>query len=259
MGVTGTSWENNTYVKRWARGGSSTKRLRFWRKKGLGTTLFNPWTINLFDEDILLILQSKGLIGVSFDQRIVGAGKIYPELFSEDELNPNDALSLYRHLKKSRRNPDPEKYVPWNEAESGEDNEESFSDGVEDLFGEGDLPEVSSIASFINNLLHIIKIGLTNGYDGTQPNKVSVWDHVCIGSDLDGLVDSLDFAHDKFNSVTANNINLFLERIRVDIKIMAAYDPGFNYQINDIDSKLEKLFYSNGKNFAKKFLDGTLF
>jgi microsomal dipeptidase-like Zn-dependent dipeptidase len=259
MGVTGTSWENSTYVKRWARGSSPTKRLRFWRRKGLGTTLFNPWTINLYDEDILLILQSKGLIGVSFDQRIVGAGKIYPELFSHDELNAHDALSLYRYLKKSRKNPDPEKYVPWNEAESGIDNEESFRDGVDDLFGEGDLPEVSSIASFINNLLHIIKVGLTNGYDGTQPNKVNVWDHVCIGSDLDGLVDSLDFAHDKFNSVTAKNISLFVERIRVDIKIMAAYDPGFNYQINDIDNKLEKLFYSNGKDFATKFLNGTLF
>jgi hypothetical protein len=73
------------------------------------------------------------------------------------------------------------------------------------------------------------------------------------------LVDSLDFAHDKFNSVTAKNISLFVERIRVDIKIMTAYDPGFNYQINDIDNKLEKLFYSNGKDFATKFLNGTLF
>jgi hypothetical protein len=262
MGVTGTSWQNNTYVRQWARIGSPEKvtQLKFWRRKGLGTTLFNPWTINLFDEDILMVLQSKGLIGISFDQRIVGAGKIYPELFSEAELNKDDALSIYRSLKKSRKNPDPQNYVSWNEGESGIDNEESFQDGLEDIFErEGDLPETTSIGSFINNLLHVIKVGIVNGYDGTQPGKVNVWDQVCIGSDLDGLIDSLDFMHDKNNCVNADTIGLFVERLRVDIKIMAAYDPGFDYQITDMDVKLEKLFYSNGKNFALKFLNGTLF
>jgi microsomal dipeptidase-like Zn-dependent dipeptidase len=260
MGVTGTSLERNTYVKRFAGvGDEQIKRLKFWRKKGLGNTLFNPWTINLYDEDILAILQSRGLIGISFDQRIVGAGKVYPELFSNLELQKNDALSIYRHLKKSRRNPDPDQYSPWNEVESGADNEESPKDYLEDILeGEGDMPEVSSIVSFVNNLLHIIKVGLQAGYTGAA-GKVHVWDHVCIGSDLDGLIDSLDFAHDKFNAVTASTIQLLIEKLRTDIKMMAAYDPYFDYQIDDIDTKLEKLFSTNGKNFVGKFLSGTLF
>lgn len=260
MGVTGTSWQNNTYVKRWAgTGDNQIKRLKFWRRRGLGNTLFNPWTINLFDEDILLVLESKGLIGLSFDQRIVGAGKVYPELFSNAELNKKDPMSIYHYVKRARKNPDSKLYAPWNEVESGVDNEESLTDYLEDVFErEGDLPEVSSIVSFINNLLHVIKVGLQNGYNGTV-GKVHVWDHVCIGSDLDGLVDSLDFAHDKFNSVTASTVHLLVEKLKTDIKIMAAYDPGFDYQIQDVEAKLEKLFYSNGKNFALKFLNHTLF
>jgi microsomal dipeptidase-like Zn-dependent dipeptidase len=33
---------------------------------------FNEWSINLYDEEIILILQSKGLIGLNIDQRILG-------------------------------------------------------------------------------------------------------------------------------------------------------------------------------------------
>ncbi|RAW02943.1 amidohydrolase family protein [Pseudochryseolinea flava] len=259
-GFTGTSLNGETFVRRMPPStGHEITRLKFWRKKGLGNTMFNPWSINLYKEDILTILDSKGLIGLSFDQRIVGAGKIYPEVFSAKELLKKDPLSLCYYISKSSRNPDKNRYECWNEVEVGSDNEESFKDYLQDILeGEGDLPEVSSITSFINNLLYVIKVGLLHGYNGTN-GKVHVWDHICIGSDLDGLIDSLDFAHDKYNCVNALTIDLLVEKLRVDIRIMAKYDPTFDYQIQDIDNKLEKLFYANGVNFTKKFLDGTLF
>jgi microsomal dipeptidase-like Zn-dependent dipeptidase len=260
VGFTGTALNGETFVRRTPFStGHDILRLKFWRKKGLGNTLFNTWSINLYNEDIITILESKGLIGLSFDQRIVGAGKIYPEIFSGLELQKKDPLSLYYYVNKSVRNPDKHNYVCWNEVESDEENEESFKDYLQDVLeGEGDMPEVSSITSFINNLLYAVKVGLQHGYNGTG-GKVHVWDHLCIGSDLDGLIDSLDFAHDKYNCVTAANIDLLVEKLRVDIKIMANYDPSFDYQIQDIDNKLEKLFYANGKAFTQKFLNGTLF
>jgi microsomal dipeptidase-like Zn-dependent dipeptidase len=260
VGFTGTALSGETFSRRTPPAtGHDIIRLKFWRKKGLGNTLFNPWSINLYKEDIITILDSKGLIGLSFDQRIVGAGKVYPEVFSALELQKKDPLSLYYYVNRSVRNPNKNHYVCWNEVEAGEENEESFKDYLQDVLeGEGDLPEVSSITSFINNLLYVIKVGLLNGYNGIN-GKVHVWDHICIGSDLDGLIDSLDFAHDKYNCVTASTIDLLVEKLRVDIKIMANYDPAFDYQIQDIDNKLEKLFYANGKNFTQKFLNGTLF
>ena len=39
-------------------------------------TVFNPWTINLFDEDILEIVESSGMIGIIMDERVLGYGKL---------------------------------------------------------------------------------------------------------------------------------------------------------------------------------------
>ncbi|MEL7122253.1 MAG: hypothetical protein AAFO07_22580, partial [Bacteroidota bacterium] len=52
------------------------------RPRGIGKgnkwheqTYFNPWSINLFDEDILEIYQSKGIIGLILDRGILGCVK----------------------------------------------------------------------------------------------------------------------------------------------------------------------------------------
>ena len=44
-----------------------------WKDKEAG--LFNAWNINMCDEDIEIILETKGLFGLSFDQRILGLEK----------------------------------------------------------------------------------------------------------------------------------------------------------------------------------------
>ena len=59
--------------------GASSKR-----KKDL--TYFNPWSINLYNEEIKEIIASGGLIGLNLDQRIQGADKVKGEYFSALEF-----------------------------------------------------------------------------------------------------------------------------------------------------------------------------
>ena len=56
------------------------------RPKGLGDTHFNPWSINLYDFEIEIILKSDGLIGLNMDQRIMGTKKVQGEYFDAEEF-----------------------------------------------------------------------------------------------------------------------------------------------------------------------------
>ncbi|WP_420149046.1 hypothetical protein [Spirosoma sp.] len=122
---------------------------------------FNPWSINLYDEDITEILASDGLIGLSLDIRILGMG--------------NDGQVAHEH-----------------ESERLSLNEQLFSvmrHGNNDF---DHLPDTSIQASLAhieylcNNLLHIVRVG-------RKTIGEKVWDHICLGSDLDGLIVSIEY------------------------------------------------------------------
>lgn len=57
-------------------------------KYKLNEVSFNPLSINLYDEEILEVIRSGGLLGLSLDQRILGqVGNNVTELIREDELD----------------------------------------------------------------------------------------------------------------------------------------------------------------------------
>ena len=100
-GVTGVSWDNKPVVCR--------KKYREWRKvryfqpKGLMGTKFNPWSINLYDEEIKKIVESDGLIGLNLDERILGTKQKRRgervEYFSPEEFSRHDfRLQLLRSI-----------------------------------------------------------------------------------------------------------------------------------------------------------------
>ena len=120
-------------------------------------TEFNPWSINLYDEDIVEILASDGLIGLSLDQRILGCGDIAREKMSKAETFTGiipDRPILGR---------DPNEKRPAKDA---------------DLH----------FRHFCNTLFHIVKVSERL----VQP-RVDPWTKVVIGSDFDGLIDAVDF------------------------------------------------------------------
>lgn len=133
---------------------------------------FNPWSINLYDEDIVEILQSDGLIGLSLDVRILGMG--------------NDRQVAHEH-----------------EAERFSMNEQTFA--VDDHLTNGqndfdhpaaaDRPDpiqasLAHVEYLCNNLLHIVRVG--RAVVGER-----VWEHLCVGSDLDGLVVSIEYRNNQ--------------------------------------------------------------
>jgi microsomal dipeptidase-like Zn-dependent dipeptidase len=124
-----------------------------------GTT-FNPWSINLYDEDIVEILSSDGIIGLSLDQRILGCGDIAREKMSKSEtftgIMPDRPLL-------------------------GRDPEEGPL--VKD-------PELH-FRHFCNNIFHIVKIA-----GRIISPVVDPWKKIVIGSDFDGLIDAVDFCTD---------------------------------------------------------------
>ncbi|MCX6318054.1 MAG: hypothetical protein NTW29_12235 [Bacteroidetes bacterium] len=135
-------------------------------------TEFNPWSINLYDEDIVEILSSGGIIGISLDQRIIGCGKIAREKMSKAET--------FSGIKPDRpllgRDPGEGALIP--------DAELHFR-------------------HFCNTLFHIVKVS-----SRIARPVVNAWERVVIGSDFDGLIDAVDFC---INGCQYRNIAVYLE------------------------------------------------
>ena len=131
----------------------------------------NPWSIGLFDEEITEIMMSKGMIGISMDQRVLGAVKT---------ILDGERKKYYEV-----------EYVPDGEWKK------LFIDGVfptaeegfiQKIFGLTPRPERHAMLLCLH-LVHAVRIG--NETLGWVENT-SPWDHLCIGSDFDGLINPLN-------------------------------------------------------------------
>lgn len=238
MGVTGfplrnliTQIESNTYYA-----GKNNEYIVVDYKEvpGIGErnrdeTDFNPWSINLYDEDIEHIIASDGLIGLSLDQRILGFGRNQEEYFLAQEFH--ELLST----KVSR---------PVGQRMAEQDDPDEILADYDDLGqnGESDLraKRRRHLRYFANNLLHIIRVG-----------GARAWDHVCIGSDFDGLINPINSCTDSVSlpDLEENLIPIVDEMIQEDL----AKNPHHRYHITDIDEQVRRVMYENGKRFLSKY------
>lgn len=183
--------------------------------KGLfNKTFFNPWSLNLYDEDILEVLDSGGLIGINLDQRILGVQEVKGEYFSAQDLN------FILHDYKS-----PEIETPF---DSGEFMDELVADTR-------DLDERKHLRHLCNNILHIVKIG------GER-----VWKQLCIGSDFDGLIDPVNNCCDvtEYSKLEDGLIHMLPE--------MMEEDEGHAYDRSNMAAKVRGIMYDNAVAFLKK-------
>lgn len=188
---------------------------------------FNPWSINLYDEDIVEILESGGLIGLSLDVRILGmgnSGQVAHE-HEPERLSLNEQLfSVHKHLATGQ-----------NDFDALPDNRIQAS--------------LLHVEYLCNNLLHVVKIG--RAVVGER-----VWDHLCIGSDFDGLVVAIEFRNNR--RTHASNIPELREQIRkalpvvarkMGIPLVGAGQPVEPF----IEKVLNGLFFDNALQFLNKF------
>ena len=193
----------------------------------------NASSINLYDEDIENIFLSEGIIGLSFDQRILGFGD---DSVQTSVTQPHD-LEYISHLEASFFfGPTPENLHVW-----PDDNNVWASEDLDDLAQKQDLYPDLHRKFLINNILHILWVASKK--PSISLKKAAK--QICIGTDFDGLINAIDCCK------TADG----LQKLKDDMRQELARGLNKNgFQELNVETLLDDIFYNNGKNFMLKRL-----
>lgn len=255
-GVTGVSWNEKPVVCR--KKYRNWIKIRYFKPKGLKGTKFNPWSINIYDEEIKKIVDSNGLIGLNLDQRILGAKQKKPkerdEFFSPDEFNKSD---FRLHLLRSISSWDPADLLPDEDRQGQEirqrllyclmqiiNNPERRTDfnsinreiiNLYDMLRQRPVSD-KGIKHLCNNILHIVRVG------GEE-----AWKHIFIGSDFDGLINPVDSCKE------ATGFNQLADGLKQYLPEMASAIRGYA-GITDIDGKINNIMSGNAYRFLRNYM-----
>lgn len=206
---------------------------------------FNPWSINLMDEDIIEILRSGGLIGMSLDVRILGYEPMIKlkkaeaeELFSVAEFR-----HFFPHLPLPPSAAEPE---PLTESELIPTKKERHP------------------ICLCLNIIHILSVAAWNK-DIIGNNMQDAWDHICIGSDFDGLIDPVKICRDA-SQMPALEQNIFrwlpvAETAYRKVNEGPLVLPRVNKDTIDLAALrqcVQKIMFGNGKRLVENWLLGKL-
>lgn len=213
---------------------------------------FNAASIGLFDDDIEEIAASDGLIGISLDARILGFQSLTQRQiggpdYDFDYFSREDFAAYFPDLSRT--------LLPLPEEE-----EAATPPGVElapGLLGQELLGQASrrtrELYLFCLNVLHVVAVIQALRPAAPRP----AWEFVCLGSDYDGLIDSIKAAR------TVEQLPGFREELREFFpKAEKAYRklrPGVGDLLPraggtlDVDAALDGLFYGNGQQFLSRW------
>ncbi|MGC1390922.1 MAG: membrane dipeptidase [Bacteroidales bacterium] len=267
-GVTGVSFNHMPVVKckrRWR-----WKKVRYSKPDGLMDTKFNPWSINLYDEEIQIIIDSKGLIGLSLDERILGTNQKRKAQLNEYFSSREFSCPTHRCTLEQEMELEPETdFSPIGQRINSikgslitilreiDNNPKLFQDienmlinhpqllqdfvNLFDKIGEEydhlqeEIGHISDngIKHLCNNILHIVKVA------GIKALK-----HISIGSDFDGFVDSIKECK---NSTEYHKLAAGLKKW---LPLMASTDSTLP-DLNNIDQIVDNIMFRNAYKFLK--------
>ena len=235
-GLTGISWDNiHRYIYKKPFFRSDYVQVRYGKPVKYGKfhrPAFNPVSLNLYDEDVLTILKSGGLLGLSLDKRILGF-KEYENNSSLRERVPNNIDRFSRSEFEQVVN----KNKVWGGAVAGGECQSwnQVKDG-----GEVD-PMLSEfhLLYFMQQIAHIIVVAQNNNYAVTKALK-----QICLGSDFDGIINPI-FTCDSMDELGVFKIQFKNQFVKF-CKDSNVSLPG-NFSINRFS---DDLFYENGKRFV---------
>jgi hypothetical protein len=207
-----------------------------------GVQNFYPLSINLYDEEIATICELDGIIGITLEERVLGgymknpvpndtvkaAGRRKENLKKLDKLRRDKRLNILIDSVQEEAARKPYYYAL--------SDKEAFRIICEDYL---------SLEPFMQNLFYII--------DKSKKGN-DAWNHLCIGSDLDGLVDPLDIIptasqYPYFRNRLKQLTPIYLEiRDNDPLRWKAYFDDE-----QDIDKKLNQLFYESLSKFVVKY------
>lgn len=212
------------------------------RKKGyLPNTWFNPNSINLFDEEILQILRTGGLVGLSMDARIMGikAGKKQTEDYEFISFAELDEFGL--KLGDVKRTIGIADSTGNHEGVSVLDQDEMEEQEAE--LEEQMAPNPTRFVAlhlhyYINHILHLCKLS-------KEANFSDVFHQTCIGSDFDGLISPLDCCRNvtevpNFANALAHELPLAAAQANIELPL-------------PVDELIDRLFYRNAFEFLAKY------
>jgi microsomal dipeptidase-like Zn-dependent dipeptidase len=198
---------------------------------------FNPSSINLFDEEIVAIIESGGMIGLSLDKRILGFADPDGYQLANQTTYPLEAE--FFSLKERQYFQSKKEYgSAFDKGECIENLEVSEPGPVNPRLGDYHLKH------FMAHIIHMIKVVRKAGLDVNQSLK-----QICIGSDFDGMINPVWICD------TTDELVYFKERFEksfvgfakdCDLKLPAGFD---------VDKFTDDVFYNNGKNFVLNRLD----
>lgn len=197
----------------------------------------NPWTINLFDEEIVEIMQSGGMIGISLDQRVLGAAKSWVDGIRGEFFKDEEAIPLLEWEKWFKEGKIDIEKAEWTESKTDR--------------------EVRHIMLLSHQIVYAVKIGLKHlSWTGTA----SPWDHLCLGSDYDGLINPINGYEDitKVGNLK-NDLRKYLPMAEKNMELMPEIKVFRRNSQGNIDEKhlaecIDKFMLGNGQNMLQRFL-----
>jgi microsomal dipeptidase-like Zn-dependent dipeptidase len=191
----------------------------------------NCSSINLYDEDIENIFLSEGIIGLSFDQRILG--------FGDDSglthlMVPHDVEYISHQEAGFFFGPTPDNLNVW-----PDDTNVWAGEDLADL----DVTEYPGLHRrfLINNIMHILWVASQHPLIGIDKAAKQI----CIGTDFDGLINAIDCCKD------TNGLQQLKDDMGEELANLLNSN-GFNTL--HVNTLLDDIFYNNGKNFMLKRL-----
>ncbi|MBX2815012.1 MAG: hypothetical protein KTR24_03405 [Saprospiraceae bacterium] len=245
---------------------------------------FNPFPINLYDEEIITLVNHKGIIGIPLEQRVLG-GYVNRKPFWEASFSDFDAEYIAKvrarqglkevdiHQKRNMA-----KCSRYDHAVNRLIHIQSMGDATFDAALNGQFAVIAdtlrafrilaedyiSALPFLENLFHLVDVihgSLGSKYQSEDPNvDGQIWTHVCIGSDLDGFIDPLDICP------TASHYPIFKQKLKYLIPLFLkerAMRPGESHHLRlenyftntSIDQALNYLFYESLADFTKTYFN----
>ena len=193
----------------------------------------NASSINLYDEDIENIFLSEGIIGLSFDQRILGFGD---DSGQTSVIVPHDLEYISHDEASFFFGPTPANLHVW-----PDDTNVWSSEDLDELAQNQDLYPDLHRKFLINNILHILWVASKKNSIGLKKAAKQI----CIGTDFDGLINAIDCCK------TADG----LQKLKDDMREELADGLKNNgFQELNVNVLLDDIFYNNGKNFMLKRL-----
>ena len=220
-GVTGISWRHDSlrkYILKQRIIDSHNVAVKYRQPPGIGSgslsqTNFNPWSANLYREDILEVLESGGLIGLSMDQHALGTQGACGEFFSCRDFN----------------------FIMSGFADHNHRKQAASEVGLPDPGKRKDVNEIRHLRHLCNNILYIVRVGGTGA-----------WKQMCLGSDFDGLMSPINFCTD------ASEYPKLEEGLIDMLPQMMAEDNSHQYDESDLEQKVRGIMYDNALYFLRQ-------